>query len=375
MTILTPNLNDQWLIVRSLFEAAASLASVSQKAFLDFACPCAEIRKEVELLLAADQHVDSSALPADRIEEVSASAAQPTPVIAGYRLDEIIGMGGSGTVYSAISIEQNRRVAIKVMHAHSIGRPAAIRFRQECTALARLSHPNIVRLIESGICQSGNSYLVMEFISGTPADQWATKCKPSVGRAIEMIQCVLSALAHSHHAGIVHRDIKPSNVIVDSSGLPKLLDFGVARLVNSEGKRTGFHTETGNLVGTFAYMSPEQATGCGDQVGVQSDIYQVALMLFELLTGQLPYENHGGSAAAVFRAVLLDPRVSLSQLRPDLAGSLCDLLQSALSVDPALRPQSIRDFESQLAQAVQILALRNPHLDIQSQFPSLKVSA
>ena len=141
----------------------------------------------------------------------------------------------------------------------SAGTQAVQRFRQECRALSRLSHPGIVQMIETGVAPGGVTYLVMEFVQGQPIDAWLRAARPETGACVAMMREVLAALAHAHDAGVIHRDIKPHNVMVTRDGRVKLVDFGVARLTSDEGRRTGFRTETGHLVGTFAYMSPEQA--------------------------------------------------------------------------------------------------------------------
>jgi serine/threonine-protein kinase len=163
---------------------------------------------------------------------------------------------------------------------------------------------------------------------------------------------VLGALAHAHAAGVVHRDIKPHNILVEDSGRVRLVDFGVARLHRDDGQRTGFHTETGNLVGTFAYMSPEQADGKSGRIGPATDVYQCAMVLYELLTGRLPYELEDRGAMALLKAILFDRRVPASDANPLLDGCLAAVIDRALSQDPADRPQSAKLFADQLSAAV-----------------------
>ena len=343
MTLAAGKVSDRWSIVRGLFEAVSSLADSQRARFLDFACPDAGIRVEVESLLDADRQVDW-----DVPSGVAATSEEPRPEIPGYRIERLLGSGGSGSVYAAVVNGTGRRVAIKTLR-NLAGSQAMARFQQECRALARLSHPGIVQLVETGTAAGSVTYLVMEFIEGTPLDQWASGVRPSAASAVAIVRGVLAALAHAHDAGVIHRDIKPHNVVVTLDGQPKIVDFGVARLTSDEGRRTGFRTETGHLVGTFAYMSPEQADGRSERIGVASDVYQSALLLFELLTGRLPYEADGRSAAGLLRAVLMDRRMRLDEGRTDLPVSLSDLLDRALAIDPAQRPQTVRAFEAALA--------------------------
>ena len=144
-------------------------------------------------------------------------------------------------------------------------------------------------------------------------------------------------------------DIKPHNVVVTPEGQPKLVDFGVARLIGDEGRRTGFRTETGHLVGTFAYMSPEQADGRSERIGTASDVYQCALLLFEMIAGRLPYDTDGRSAAGLLRAVLMDRRMRLDAIRSDAPSALVELLDRALSIEVERRPSTVRAFAAELA--------------------------
>ena len=337
---------DRWSIVRGLFEAVSALGSTQRAGFLDFACPDSEIRAEVESLLGGHEASSDWDMPCDRRVE------EPTevfPEISGFNIERLLGTGGAGSVYSARSQASGKRVAIKVLRTAAANSQAVQRFRQECRALARLSHPGIVQLIETGVARGGVTYLVMEFVHGQSIDAWSQVNQPCVERCIDVLRDVLAALAHAHDAGVIHRDIKPHNVMVTPEGRVKLVDFGVARLSGDDGRRTGFRTETGHLVGTFAYMSPEQADGRSERIGVASDVYQAALLLFEMLAGRLPYETDGRSAAGLLRAVLMDERVRLSAIRPEIDERLSDVLDRALSIDPARRPQTVRQLDAELA--------------------------
>lgn len=336
---------DRWSIVRGLFEAVSALAAPKRAGFLDFACPDPGIRGEVESLLQGDEAASEWDLPCDRpAREIE---TERLPEIPGYVVDSLLGSGGAGSVYAARSVASGERVALKVLRAGA-GEQAVQRFRQECRALARLSHRGIVRLFETGVAPGGVTYLVMEFVEGESIHAWMRARRPAPQACVSIIRDVLDALAHAHEAGVIHRDIKPHNVMVMADGCVKLVDFGVARLTSDEGRRTGFRTETGHLVGTFAYMSPEQADGRSERIGVASDVYQSALLLFEMLAGRLPYEADGRSAAGLLRAVLMDERERLVSLCPQMDQALSDLLHRALSIDPAHRPTSARAFRDAL---------------------------
>lgn len=355
MTLCPQNLPNRWMIVRGLFDTVSCMSAPQRKTFLDFACSDAGIRTEVEGLLEGDMISNDMVMPSEAAVNV-VEHEEPLPDISGYTIDSVLGSGGAGSVYSATNSSTGRRVAIKMVRSHGAGSQVLQRFRQECRALSRLSHSGIVQVVETGSV-NGNTYLVMEFISGMSLDMWTKAHIPTTARSIVLIQEILAALAHAHDAGVIHRDIKPHNVMVTKDGHIKLVDFGVARLTNEEGRRTGFRTETGHLVGTFAYMSPEQTDGRSDRIGVTSDVYQVALLLYEMLAGRLPYEADGKSAAGLLKAVLMDERVRLVEVRPELAGPISDLLSKALSIAPSARPQTVRAFDAALDTVLATLAI------------------
>jgi serine/threonine protein kinase len=343
--------SERWVLVRRLFEAAVELPSEQREAFLSVACGNDDgTRSEVVALLAADESAVD--LPVDR--EVSRScegAAERFPEVVGFRIDRRLGAGGTSRVFEATCWENGKRVALKVMNVGASSQ-ALLRFRQESRILSRLRHPGIVALHESGHTVDGQVYLAMDFVEGDTIDRWCGRHSVSDAGRVEFAVQVLEALSHAHAAGVIHRDIKPHNILVGSDGRTRLVDFGVARLHREDGNRTGFRTETGNLVGTFAYMSPEQADGKASRVGPATDVYQVALVLYELLAGHLPYEVEDRGAMALLKAVLFESRVRLSERRPDLAGPIDDALHAALDVDPLRRPATAAEFAAMLSSAL-----------------------
>jgi serine/threonine protein kinase len=342
----------KWTHVRDLFDAAVELPVDERGAFLLRECgEDTGTRAEVESLLAAnDSAMD---LPADRAQAAAPSAPERMPQVLGYRIERRLADGGSSRVFEATSLENGMSVALKVIHSGA-GASALQRFRQECRVMARLDHPGIVRLYETGHTQDGDVYLTMEFVRGQCIDKWAEAHGCSVNERIRLVLQVLDALSHAHGAGVIHRDLKPHNILVDEDGNARLVDFGVARLTREDGHRTGFHTETGNLVGTFSYMSPEQADGKSGRVGPPTDVYQAAVVLYELLTGRLPYDIENRNAMAVLKAVLFDRRVPLSDVRPDLGGPLEECVMRALSTAPEERPQTVAQFAAELRKAIRL---------------------
>ena len=343
---------ERWLQVRRLFEEAVEMPREERGAFLDAQCAVDDAtREEVLALLAAD--TEATELPADRETGRSASAVDEPrfPEILGFSIIRRLGIGGSSRVYEATCLENGRRVAVKVVNSGA-GAAALQRFRQESRVLSRLDHAGIVRLEETGHTRDGLVYLAMEFVDGHRIDQWCAEHRPSAAARIGLVLQMLDALSHAHAYGVVHRDIKPHNVIVDADARVRLVDFGVARLSGTDGQRTGFHTETCNIVGTFAYMSPEQADGQQGRIGPATDVYQCALVLFELLARRLPYEVEGRGAMALLKAILFERRLRLSEVVPALGGKLESALESALDADPSRRPQSARAFADLLRAAM-----------------------
>jgi serine/threonine-protein kinase len=343
---------NRWSTVRRLFESAIDMPTIERGAYLQAECADdSDTRQEVLALLAADEVPFDMPVDRDPDSRHQTDAAENLPEILGFKIVKRIGSGGSSRVFEAICLENGARVALKVINSGSNGQ-SLLRFRQESRVLSRLSHPGIVRLHETGQTQDGQIYLAMDFVEGQRIDEWCTSHALSAQERVAAVLQMLDALEHAHAAGVIHRDIKPHNILVNTEGQVHLVDFGVARLTREDGNRTGFHTETGNIVGTFAYMSPEQADGKAGRIGPTTDVYQAALVLFQLLTGRLPYEVDDRGAMALLKAVLFERRMLLSEVVPELSGAIEDVISAALNVDPVQRPQSVQLFAAQLQVAL-----------------------
>jgi len=332
-------LDSRFQRVAEHFERARHLADAARAAYLDSECE-AELRDEVAALLAAheddrDDRRDSAILPGlgEAVTAAwGATQAEPPPpeLVEGFRIRERIGAGGMGTVYAAEQIEPARRVALKVL------RPEADRdrFRREVLALARLQHPGIAQILLSGECVTplGTSpYLAMELVEGVPIDRFAQALDRRA--RIELMILVCDAVAHAHRRGIIHRDLKPSNILVTPTGQPKVLDFGLARAVDDSEDEFGRRTRTGHLVGTLAYMSPEQATGSREAVDTRSDVYSLGVIAYEILTSRLPHALDAMPLPLALRTLTdEDPDAA-----PDVRGDLWIVLRKALSKDPEVR--------------------------------------
>lgn len=208
----------------------------------------------------------------------------------GHEVKRLIGRGGMGAVYEARQLDLDRRVAIKLLPREtSLDEAFVQRFQREARALARLQHPGIVAVFQSGTAQDGRLYFVMEHVDGTTLFDLIHGGHLTVSQALEIVKQICEALAYAHEEGVVHRDIKPANILVDKKGRVKIADFGLAKLArSSQGEAASLmHTQTGHIMGTPDYAAPEQMRG-GVEVDHRADIYSLGVMLYEMLTGQVP---------------------------------------------------------------------------------------
>jgi beta-lactam-binding protein with PASTA domain len=259
-----------------------------------------------------------------------------------YRVLRRIGSGGMADVYCAEDSHLGRHVAIKVLHRRFAQDQEFVeRFRREAKSAAGLSHPNVVGVFDRGE-HEGTYYIAMELLDGqTLKDIVGDEAPLAQDRVIDLGLQILQAAGFAHSHGVIHRDFKPHNVIVDEHGHAKVTDFGIARAGASE------MTETGSIMGTAQYLSPEQAQG--HAVTATSDIYSIGVMLYEMLAGRLPFE--GDSAVAVALKHLSEPPAPISQWRPDVHPALEAVVMAALAKDPAQRWQSAEDLAAGLEAA------------------------
>ncbi len=272
--------------------------------------------------------------------------------IGNYEIVSLLGKGGMGEVYVAHHPVLDRKVAVKVLsRALSDDENLVARFRQEAQAAGRIGHDAIVEVTDFGTLPDERCYYVMELLNGLSLQEYLDeRGVVTVSEALAILRPVLDGLAAAHAAGIVHRDIKPDNIFLhrDPQGKlrPKLLDFGIAKLMDPNVGDGSVETRTGQLLGTPLYMSPEQAAGETQSIGPWSDIYSVAAVLFRMLTGKPPYQ------AKSFGALLLkhmqDPPPDLTSERPDLSSALDGLIRGAMAKTPGERCQTVRSFLQQL---------------------------
>ena len=263
-----------------------------------------------------------------------------------YRLTEQIGMGGMAIVYRAVDLRTGHNVAVKVLRPEFNEDSEFIsRFQREAEAASKMTHHNIVNLLDVGM-DGENRYLVMEYVQGkTLKEVIQERGKLSAPLACQISIRILSALEHAHRNGIIHRDIKPQNILVHADGHIKVADFGIARIANSSTLTKG-----DNVMGSVHYFSPEQARGEG--ANATSDIYSTGIVLYEMLTGRVPYD--GDNPVAVAMQHLHATPIPIQTLAPDVPPAVVHVCMKAMEKNPAMRYQSARDMASDLRAALEI---------------------
>jgi tetratricopeptide (TPR) repeat protein len=292
--------------------------------------------------------------PALRRDTPDRDALEQMPdSIGGYRILRKLGQGGMGAVYEAQQENPRRVVALKMLRPGLVSNALLARFRHEAQVLGRLRHPGIAQIYEAGthrpVDGAAQPYFVMELVHGPALIEYAESKKLDVRRRLELIAKVCDAVQHAHQQGVIHRDLKPDNVLVDDSGgdaQPKILDFGVARVVDPHGQTTTLHTSVGQIVGTVAYMSPEQAGADPSAVDTRSDVYALGVLCYQLLSGRLPHKVNPLSIAESVRAIVQDEAAPLSTVNRSLRGDVTTIVGKALDKERSRRYQSAAEMAS-----------------------------
>jgi len=253
-----------------------------------------------------------------------------------------LGEGGMGSVYLARQEKPAREVALKLLRAAVVSERMLRRFELEAEMLGRLHHPGIAQIHQAGTFQAPTGqqpYIAMEYVDGKPVDVYARLHALTMAQRLELAANICDAVQHAHQKGLVHRDLKPGNILVTADGQPKVLDFGVARAVESDVQMTA-HTEAGDLVGTLGYMSPEQVGGEPDELDTRSDVYALGVVVYELLTGRLPFEIERKLLHEAVRIIREQEPRRLSTIDKVYRGDVETIVAKALEKEKSRRYQS-----------------------------------
>lgn len=382
--------------VEQLVQDALDLDSADRAAFLDQACESdADLRSEVERLLAVpDQDIETflDIPPISRILGAGTddAVADRLPLRVGrYKVVRKVGEGGMGIVYEAMQEAPRRRVALKVIRPGLVGRSLLRRFRHEAEALAHLNHPGIAHVYEAGVgevswpgadgtatASEQQPFLAMEFVEGEPITQYAARRTLRTVERLSLVARLCDAIHHAHLKGVIHRDLKPGNILVTEpepdrldagsasspgDGLgspvpsrsvpepqPKILDFGVARLVGDDATAVTLQTGQGQVIGTIPYMSPEQIAGDIRNIDARTDVYALGVLLYELLAGKLPFELHGRPLAEAARIVREDEPSRLSTFDAGFRGDIETIVGKAIEKDKERRYASAAELAADI---------------------------
>ena len=333
--------------VRDVLRRALDLSPEERRAFVEKNLPAGEsLRDALALLDEADEldgFLESPVLPA----EESFEPALPES-IGPYRVKRILGWGSMGVVYLAEQKSPARLVALKVLRLDASTETMAKRFRKEGELLARLSHPGVASIFEAGVAKLGageQPYLAMQYIQGRSITSYAEEHGLDRRERVRLLARVARAVVHAHEHGVLHRDLKPENILVTESGDPFVLDFGVAHTAKGNEDELTL-TATGQVVGTLAYMAPEQARG--GELDERADLFALGAILYELLTGELPFDVRGRLPHEALRIVADGDWRPPTLHDPTLTGDILAILATALAPEPVRRYPDVASFASDL---------------------------
>jgi serine/threonine protein kinase/formylglycine-generating enzyme required for sulfatase activity len=359
---------DAYNRLRVLFAQAIKLNPAARRAFIDAQCTDdAELRRELSALLdvaddtmAADEPLADHRIEQQRarLDEAIDAPAPPTMTQIGpsprgvggaperigpFKILATIGEGGMGTVYEAEQDSPKRTVALKIIRA-GLASPALIkRFALESQVLGRLQHPGIAQVHQAGTADTPSGpmpYFAMEYVRGVDVRQYVNDKKLSKRDRLELLARLCDAVEHAHQKGVIHRDLKPGNILVDASGQPKILDFGVARATDSDMQVTTMQTDVGQIIGTLQYMSPEQVAADPGELDTRSDVYALGVIAYELLTGQPPYDLKNRMIHEAARIIREEEPTSASSINRVFRGDIETIVAKALEKDKVRRYQS-----------------------------------
>lgn len=347
---------ERWLRLSGLLDQALELGDDDRRVWLArLRAEDGALADEVQVLLTRHETLEQERFLEDPVE-ASPAASLSGMVVGDYTLRTPLGQGGMGSVWLADRSDGQfvGRAAVKLLNASLIGHDGEARFRREASILARLRHPNIARLIDAGVSPLGQPYIVLEYVDGERIDRYCESRRLGIPERIGLFLEVLEAVAHAHANLIVHRDLKPQNVLVDSDGRARLLDFGIAKLIDSETEERATVTRAGESALTPEFAAPEQVTGA--DITTATDIYSLGVLLCALLTGRHPAGAFPTSPAEWIHTIVDVESRPMSELAASspakhaaaLRGDLDNIVARALRKSPAERYPSVEAFADDL---------------------------
>jgi len=344
---------ERWLYIKEVFHAALARPQAERASFIDSACVGDDAaRREVSQLISAHEE-EGEFLDTPAFEVLAGSLAGTGPArlasgqpIGRYRIISSLGAGGMGEVYLAEDTGLGRKVALKLLpDSFTVETDRVRRFEREARAASSPNHPNICTIHEVGEAEEGRRYIVMEHVEGVTLRQHMSGRRMEAAEVLDVAFQIASGLAAAHAAGVVHRDVKPENVMLRPDGIVKVLDFGLAKLTGQQPaagsaapERTGVRTEAGVVLGTAAYMSPEQARGL--EVDARTDVWSLGVVLYEMAAGRVPFAGETPSHVIVS---ILESEPPALPLNEEVPAELWKIISTALRKDKAERYQTARD--------------------------------
>ena len=368
---MTTNRSERFKELSRLFDQVADLDGEARESIIRDECVAdPELERELRRLLSADSSQASGKFVADVVASEAATLTGADLLgrtLGSWRILEAIGEGGMGTVYLADRADgaYEAKAAIKLVRGGIPSPMLSERFRIERQILAGLSHPGVAQLLDGGSTDDGTPYLVMEFIDGQPITEWCDDQSLSIDDRLTLFLKVCDSVAYAHQALVAHRDLKPSNILVSADGAPKLLDFGIAKLMEDMGEGAEVTQSYGLM--TPAYASPEQVSG--GQAGVAADIYSLGVLLYEILSGRLPIDTKGLTPVQLISKVtqevpaVVSSVVHRSDLRRRLSGDLDAIVSRALRKEPEQRYATVEAFAEDIRLHMRGMPIRTRHDD------------
>lgn len=366
-----------WSDVKTIFFHVLELETGKREDYINVHCKEPALRQELNSLLVAyenaERFLEQSAIPSEPVSDQHAIFVGK--LFGRYKIERLIARGGMGLVYLGVrNDEVKQKAAVKIINPGVASETIVKRFQNERQTLANLNHPNISKLLDGGVTEDGIQFLVMEFIEGIPIDEYCDNKKLTIRDRLELFLKVTSVVQYAHQNLVVHRDLKPCNILVTEDGEPKLLDFGIAKILSSEGGNAETVTQRGTLNLTPEFASPEQIKG--ERITTVSDVYSLGIILYRLLTGHTPYriaspfhsdirkivteteprrpseavlqpidaEPDDGTNTTDSESVATTRRESLGRLHKILAGDLDTIVAMAIRKEPDRRYPSVDHF-------------------------------